>query len=165
MQRNLMTESADFSSGNAWRVIFLTGFLAGTLDAIAAIVISQATPAVVFKFIASGAFGAGEAFSGGNIMIFWGVIFHYLIAFSWTIFFFFMYPAVPLLRKNKYISGLVYGIFVWIIMNRVVIPLSEIAQRPFNLKGALTGMAILMVAIGLPISLLTHRYYSRKGFV
>jgi len=50
-------------------------------------------------------------------------------------------------------------------MNRVVIPLSEIAQRPFNLKGALTGMAILMVAIGLPISLLTHRYYSRKGFV
>jgi hypothetical protein len=165
MQRNVMTESTAFPSVTAWRAIFLTGFLAGTLDAIAAIVVSQASPAVVFKFIASGAFGAGEAFSGGNTMILWGVIFHYLIAFSWAVFFFFMYPAVPLLRKNKYITGLAYGIFVWIIMNRVVLPLSEIAQRPFNLKSALTGMAILMVAIGLPIAILTHRYYSRKGIV
>jgi uncharacterized membrane protein YagU involved in acid resistance len=69
------------------------------------------------------------------------------------------------MRKNKYIAGLLYGIFVWIIMNRVVIPLSEIQQRPFDLKGALTGMSILMVAIGLPISILTHRYYLRKGIV
>lgn len=50
-------------------------------------------------------------------------------------------------------------------MNRVVIPLSEIAQRPFNLKGALTGMSILMIAIGLPISILTHRYFLRRGIV
>src|SRR5688572_7996093 len=98
-------------------------------------------------------------------MIVLGVIFHYFIAFSWTILFFFMYPALPIMRKNKYITGLLYGIFVWIVMNRVVIPLSEIAQRPFNLKGALTGMSILMVAIGLPISILTHRYYARRGIV
>jgi hypothetical protein len=118
-----------------------------------------------FKFIASGAFGAGKAFSGGDIMIVWGVLFHNFIAISWTLLFFFMYPALPWMRKNKYISGLLYGIFVWIIMNRVVIPLSEIQQRPFNLKGALTGMSILMVAIGLPISILTRRYYLRKGIV
>ena len=139
--------------------------MAGTLDAVAAIVVSQASPAAVFKFIASGAFGAGKAFSGGDVMIIWGVLFHYFIALSWTVLFFFMYPALPWIRKNKYITGLLYGIFVWIIMNRVVMPLSEIPQRPFNLKGALTGMSILMVAIGLPISILTHRYYLRKGIV
>ncbi|HEY5823802.1 MAG TPA: hypothetical protein VIT44_05535 [Cyclobacteriaceae bacterium] len=165
MEPKIITQSDSLSSAGPWRTIILTGLLAGTLDAFAAIVVSQASPAAVFKFIASGAFGAGKAFSGGDIMIVWGVIFHYFIALSWTLLFFFMYPALPWMRKNKYIAGLLYGIFVWIIMNRVVIPLSEIPQRPFNLKGALTGMSILMVAIGLPISILTHRYYLRKGIV
>ena len=165
MEPKIITQSDALSSASPWRTIILTGLLAGTLDAIAAIVVSQASPAAVFKFIASGAFGAGKAFSGGDIMIVWGVLFHYLIALSWTVLFFFMYPALPWIRKNKYVTGLLYGIFVWIMMNRVVIPLSEIPQRPFNLKGALTGMSILMVAIGLPISILTHRYYLRKGTV
>jgi uncharacterized membrane protein YagU involved in acid resistance len=165
MEPKIITQSDSLSSAGPWRTIILTGLLAGTLDAIAAIVVSQASPAAVFKFIASGAFGAGKAYSGGDMMIVWGVIFHYFIALSWTLLFFFMYPAVPWMRKNKSITGLLYGIFVWIIMNRVVIPLSEIPQRPFNLKGALTGMSILMVAIGLPISILTHRYYLRKGIV
>ena len=165
MEPKIITQSDSLSSAGPWRTIILTGLLAGTLDAIAAIVVSQASPAAVFKFIASGAFGAGKAFSGGDVMIVWGVFFHYFIALSWTVLFFFMYPALPWMRKNKYITGLLYGIFVWIIMNRVVIPLSEIPQRPFNLKGALTGMSILMVAIGLPISILTHRYYLRKGIV
>ena len=163
MEPKIITESEILSSAGPWRTIILTGLLAGTLDAIAAIVVSQASPAAVFKFIASGAFGAGKVFSGGDVMIFWGVIFHYFIAFSWTALFFFMYPALPWMRKNKYITGFLYGIFVWIMMNRMVIPLSEIPQRPFNLKGALTGMSILMVAIGLPISILTQRYYLRKG--
>jgi hypothetical protein len=165
MEPKIITESDALSSAGPWRTIILIGLLAGTLDAVAAIVISQASPAAVFRYIASGAFGAGRAFSGGDIMIAWGVIFHYFIALSWTLFFFFMYPALPWLKKNKYVVGLLYGIFVWIIMNRVVVPLSEIPARPFNLKGALTGMSILMVAIGLPISILTHRYYLRKGVV
>ncbi|HET6541285.1 MAG TPA: hypothetical protein VFG46_12425 [Chryseolinea sp.] len=165
MEPKIITESDTLSSAGPWRTIILTGLLAGTLDAVAAIVVSQASPAAVFKYIASGAFGAGKAFSGGDIMIAWGVIFHYFIALSWTLLFFFIYPTLPWLKKNKYVAGLLYGIFVWVMMNRVVIPLSEIPQRPFNLKGALTGMSILMVAIGLPISILTHRYYLRKGIV
>jgi hypothetical protein len=165
MEPKIITEPDTLSSSGPWRTIILTGLLAGTLDAVAAIVVSQASPAAVFKYIASGAFGAGKAFSGGDIMIAWGVIFHYFIALSWTLLFFFIYPTLPWLKKNKYIAGLLYGIFVWVMMNRVVIPLSEIPQRPFNLKGALTGMSILMVAIGLPISILTHRYYLRKGIV
>jgi len=165
MEPKIITESDTLSSAGPWRTIILTGLLAGTLDAVAAIVVSQASPAAVFKYIASGAFGAGKAFSGGDIMIAWGVIFHYFIALSWTLLFFFIYPTLPWLKKNRYVAGLLYGIFVWVMMNRVVIPLSEIPQRPFNLKGALTGMSILMVAIGLPISILTHRYYLRKGIV
>jgi hypothetical protein len=165
MEPKTIAEPATFSSVSPWKTILLIGFLAGTLDAVAAIVVYQANPAALFKFIASGAFGAGIAFSSGPIMIFWGVLFHYIIAYAWTILFFFMYPVFPWMRKNKYVTGLLYGIFVWIIMNQVVVPLSEIVQRPFNIRGALIGAAILMVAIGLPISILTHRYYSRRGVI
>ena len=77
MEPKIITQSHALSSAGPWRTIILTGLLAGTLDAIAAIVVSQASPAAVFKFIASGAFGAGKAFSGGDIMIVWGVLFHY----------------------------------------------------------------------------------------
>src|SRR5688572_30989011 len=136
MQPKIMTESSALSSAGPWRTIILTGLLAGTLDAVAAIVVSQASPAAVFRFIASGAFGAGQAFSGGDVMIIWGVFFHYFIAFCWTVLFFFLYPAWPWMRKNKYITDLLYGIFVWIIMNVVVIPISELAQRPFHLEAA-----------------------------
>ena len=151
------------SSDGPWKTIILAGLLAGTLDALGAIVVYQANPIGMFKFIASGAFGAGKAFSGGTSMILWGVLFHYFIAFSWTILFFFLFPAFSFMRKNKFITGLLYGIFIWIVMNQIVIPLSEISQRPFSVNAALIGASILMITVGLPIAILIHRYYARKG--
>lgn len=163
MEPKTVSQMYGGSSYGPWKTIIMAGLLAGTLDAIAAIVVYGANPAGMFRFIASGAFGAGQAFSGGSIMVFWGVLFHYFIAFSWTGLFFFVYPVFPFLRKNKYFTGMIYGLFVWVMMNRVVLPLSQIPQRPFNLNGALIGATILMIAVGLPIALLIHRYYYRKG--
>ncbi len=163
MEQKLTPPPREINEGPA-KTIVLTGLIAGTLDAIAAIVVSGSTPVQVFQYIASGAFGAEKAFSGGLTMVIWGVVFHYFIAFSWTILFFFLFPTISFLRKNEYITGLIYGIFVWTMMKFVVLPFSKIPQSPFNLKGALIGASILMVMIGLPISILTHRYYSkRKG--
>lgn len=132
------------------------------MDAIGAIVVYKANPMRMFQFIASGAFGAEKAFAGGTAMVIWGVVFHYFIAFFWTILFFVAYPAVAALRKNSYMVAVIYGIFVWIFMNRVVLPLSKITQGPFNFQSALTGAAILIVAIGFPVSIRAHRYFARR---
>lgn len=163
MEPKFISQPGMVSTDGPWKTIALAGFVAGTLDALGAIVIYQANPVGMFQYIASGAFGAGKAFSGGTIMVIWGILFHYFIAYAWTCLFFFLYPAMAVLRKNKYVTGLLYGIFVWIAMNRIILPLSAIPQGPFNLKAALIGASILMIAIGLPISILTHRYYARKG--
>lgn len=149
----------------SWKAIIMIGLIAGTLDAVAAIVVYQANPGSMFRFIASGAFGAGRAFSENGMMVLWGVLFHYGIALSWTTLFFLSFPAYRLLRGNKYFIGALYGIFVWIIMNKVILPLSAIPQQPFDFVKALIGATILVLAIGLPISILTHRYYFRKGLV
>jgi hypothetical protein len=158
-----LTSQLATTPGGIFKTLALIGLIAGTLDGMGPIVVNGVNPAVMFKYIASGAFGADRAFSGGGEMIAWGVFFHYFIAFSWASLYFFSYPAVGFLRKNKFVSGTLYGIFVWIVMNRIVVPLSKIPDRPFELKGALIGVSILIIAIGLPIAILTERFYSKRG--
>ena len=153
------------SRRSRWKAIVWAGLLAGTLDMLGAVIVYQANPGQIFKFIASGAFGAGRAFSGGPIMVVWGIVFHYVIAFAWTVAFFLIYPSFPMLWKNRYITGGLYGIFIWLVMNMVVIPLSAIAVPAFNAKSAVIGASILIVAVGMPIAILTHRYYSRSGIL
>jgi hypothetical protein len=151
--------------GSIFFAILLTGLLAGTLDAAAAVVhymiATGKNPIVIFPYIASGVFGKA-AFSGNSIMIFWGFVFHYLIAFIFTIFFFLLYPRVKILAANIFITGLVYGLFAWLVMNLLVLPVSNIPKSTFDLKGAITGVIILMFCIGMPIALMAKNFYKRN---
>jgi hypothetical protein len=47
-------------------------------------------------------------------------------------------------------------------MNRVVVPLSNASVSPFNLKQAIIAALILITAIGLPLSFIAHRFYSKR---
>lgn len=159
MEHKLTTHIPVTYEGAGKNIVIIT-LIVGTLDALGAMLVYRADPVKLFQFIASGAFGV-EAFSGGLKMALFGMSFHYLIALTWTSLFFFMYPALSVLRKNKYIMGLLYGMFVWIVMNEIILPWSKIPQSPFNLKSALIGASILIVMVGLPISLLTTLYYNK----
>src|SRR5205085_9488017 len=82
---------------NSFLVILATGLLAGTLDAIAAIVNYTINggklPSKIFQYIASGAVGP-QAFTGGAGMIILGIVLHYTIAMSFTLFFFLIFPGI-----------------------------------------------------------------------
>jgi hypothetical protein len=73
-----------------------------------------------------------------------------------------LYPKVAILQKNKYVVGLAYGVVVWLVMNLLVLPMSQIVQREFNWAGAIRGTLILMFMIGLPISILANRFYKTR---
>ena len=145
-------------------VILKAGLLAGSLDITCALVQyylkTGKDPSNVLRFVASGAFGK-EAFTGGTTMAVAGLLFHYVIAFSWTIIFFFLYPKIALMRKNIIVTAFLYGAFVWLVMNRVVLPLSAAPPQPFIINQAIIAMLILVFAIGLPLSLFAKRSYSR----
>jgi protein-S-isoprenylcysteine O-methyltransferase Ste14 len=53
-------------------------------------------------------------------------------------------------------------VFVWAMMNLVVLPLSNV-QRPktFDPSQAIIAALILVVCIGLPVSLLARRHFGR----
>lgn len=143
---------------NTIKNLLLTGLLAGLLDGIAAVVfLAKMNFGIVFKFIASGIFGK-SAFAGGNEMVLYGIALHFLIAISFTFFFYYTFNRFGFFENNKIIRGLIYGVFVWTVMNIVVLPLSNTPQNPLTFIGAAKGMTIIMVCVGLTISLLTKTY-------
>jgi hypothetical protein len=115
----------------------------------------------VFRYVASGALGKA-AFEGGLDIALLGLLFHFVIAMGWTILFFFAYEKVKILQLNKFIVGIGYGIFVWLGMNLIVLPLSRIPPLTYRLTPTLIMIAIHMFVIGLSISLLANRFFSQK---
>jgi hypothetical protein len=144
--------------------ILLTCLLTGTLDAIAAILIShRIPPAVIFRFIASGWFGR-QALSGGTGMVLWGLIFHYIIAAIFSVTLFLVYPGMARIFKNKYLTGLVCGMLIWLIMNFMVLPLTNIpkSHAHFNAAGLITGVGALIICVGIPIALIADNFYRKS---
>ena len=134
--------------------ILTVAFIAGTLDGASAVIfLAKFKFAATFKYIASAIFGK-EAFAGGTEMILAGIFFHYFIAFSFTLFYAFIVTKVKFLSANKVVSGILYGLFVWAVMNLIVVPLTRIPAADFNPQRALANAVILVFCIGLPISLL-----------
>jgi hypothetical protein len=145
--------------------ILQAGLIVGTLDILSAFIYyyiksGKTNFLVIFKFIASGLFGKAAG-DGGVAMILAGLILHYAIAFSFTIFFFWLYPKMNVLSKNRIVTGIVYGLFVWAVMNLVVVPLSNTVHRPFKIEGALINMGILIVCIGLPLSFMANAFFRK----
>jgi len=144
--------------------IFRAGFIAGILDISAAMVTYMImapgkNPVNILHYIASGVFGKETAYAGGLTTTLLGLIFHFAIAFIWTTLFFLLFPSFNKLVKNKWVAGILYGILVWIIMNKVVVPLSNTPKNPFKLSSAIIGVLTIIICIGIPISLFADHYY------
>ena len=151
----------------------ITGLIAGTLDITAACIHaylrSETIPEKVLRGIAGGAFGK-EAAANRNMMIVWGLLFHFLIAMSFTFFFFLLARMVPSLVKYPIPVAIVYGVFVWAFMRFVVLNyISTINIKPIVGREAIThtiiGIVILMVCIGLPNALLAKRYLKANALI
>ena len=150
---------------NSVSKIIKAGVIVGTLDILSAFIYysikTGKNPLNILLFIASGLFGK-EAFTGGNkMMMMIGLILHYFIAFAFTIFFFWIFPRIKAFAKNKLLTGIVYGIFIWVVMNLAVVPLSNISSRPFDVTNAIINVLILIVCIGIPLSYLASRFYKK----
>ena len=143
------------------------GLMVGTFDIVAALLyyyIKTGNREVfnVLKYVASGFFEKA-ALAGDALMIVAGLLFHYVIAFAFTAFFFWLFPHIKLLSSNKLLTGIVYGCFVWAVMNLGVVPLSKIGSRPFNPLNAFINLLILILCIGIPLSYLANNFYRRKN--
>jgi len=161
--------SAPSQPGFTWSIpvsLLIKGWLlVGTLDIIAAIIqtlMAGGSITKLMQYIASGVFGTA-AFEGGMTYAVLGLAFHYLVAFGWSFLFLLVYPKLPFALKHRLLTGIAYGAFVWFMMNRIVLPLSNVSVRPFDPVRSLIAAAVLIVAIGIPLSFLASGYNSKKN--
>ena len=140
--------------------ILVGGLLAGALDITAAFVVyglRGATPLRILQSVASGLLGA-DAFKGGLRTAALGALLHFLIALVAAAAYYAASRKLGVLVQRAVVSGLLYGIAVYVFMNFVVLPLSAVAKRPFVLELALVILAVHMVCVGLPIALAVRRF-------
>jgi hypothetical protein len=148
-----------------FKTILWVGLLAGSLDIFAACLqaylVRGTSPVIVLKFIASGAFGK-PAFSGGWQMALAGLLFHFIIAYSFTTLYFLLYPFIKGLAKHIAIAAILYGIFIYVVMNLLVLPMTKIPPITFKLDKAAMAAGILIVAIGLPVAFFARQFYRQR---
>jgi hypothetical protein len=138
------------------------GLLAGSLDILSAFVqawlVRGTSPVIVLQYVASGAVGKA-AFAGGWLMALLGLLFHFIIAYSFTALFFMIYPSIKFFHKSIALTAIIYGIFIYIAMDLVVLRFTKVPPGAFHLDKALIATAILIVAIGLPVAYFARKFY------
>jgi hypothetical protein len=139
------------------RAILWGGFLAGLLDALDAVWFFRAAPGRIFQSIASGLLGPA-AFQGGWAAVLLGVALHFLIATTAAAVYVLASRRLPTLIRQAVPWGLAHGVGVFLVMNQIVVPLSQARQAAFSLPWLLNGLIGHALLVGLPIALCARRF-------
>ena len=151
------------NKSSASKAIFWGGLIAGALDLAGACVVSWLRaglrPVVIMQSVASGLLGRA-AYSGGAKTAALGVVLHFFIATIWTVVFYAASRKLRFLLEQPILWGLVYGVFVWVFLNFVVLPLSAFppARTAPTLSGRIIGLLVIMFCVGLPIAIIVRRF-------
>ncbi|MBB4303430.1 hypothetical protein GGD81_002473 [Rhodobium orientis] len=149
-------------SGVRDRLTYLlaAGAVAGALDIGFACIfwaIKADTPmTLIFQSVAAGLLGP-VAFEGGVPTAALGLALHFFITTLMAAAYFYVASHWSALRRRPLVFGGVYGVFLYGLMNFVVIPLS--AASPGASDALWIGMSVLahIVFVGVPIALLARR--------
>lgn len=146
-----------------FKTVLLTGLFVGTTDLVSAYVTvtikSGHFPKSMLYYIAGGALGLKTSMQGGNWIALLGLFFHYFIAGSFTLLFFWALPRVKILAFNKYLVGMLYAVFVNLFMELVILPLTPLPSGPFSVANAYIDWVTFGVLFGIPIVYNAYKYY------
>jgi hypothetical protein len=151
----------------ALRFVLAGGLLAGALDITYACLfwaIKAGVPAQrIFQSVAAGLLGK-DSFTGGWPTAILGLALHLFIATTMSVTYFLVARRVPTLGVQPVPFGAAYGLLLYVIMNYVVVPLSNAPHG--GAKDSLwVGLSIVVhtVLIGIPIALFTRRALRDAG--
>jgi hypothetical protein len=143
--------------------IFWGGLISGALDITAAEFTiwrpRGITPLRGLQNIAAGLLGV-RSFQGGLRTAILGAALHFLIAFTASAVFYGASRRLSFMTQQTVLSGALYGILVYLVMNLIVVPLCASMKGPSSVASVLVGVIVHMVCVGLPIAF-TVRYFSR----
>lgn len=143
-----------------FKFIIKAGLIAGTFDILAAFLNFYAKTGknvgIVLRYIASAIFG-DKAYTGGQGMLVAGLLFHYCVALLFTVFFALVYKTMWRWFQHTLLIAIIYGVFVWFIMNLIIVPNTLASQIPFTWSAGLINCLILIICIGYPLAYLFRK--------
>jgi len=157
--------SSPTRNANPLLVILVAGLVAGLFDITYACVFfgirNQVSPIRIFQSVARGALGS-NAFTGGLKTAALGLFFHFLIALIVAAIFYAASRSIPFMIDHAVISGLIYGLCVYLVMYGIVMRYSAVHNQlyPWQYPWAvlIPNVLIHMVGIGLTIALIVRRF-------
>jgi hypothetical protein len=146
-------------TSGAFRAILTAGLVVGVLDISSAFVIWWQRGVGVqrgLQGIAAGLLGT-KSFEGGMATSCLGLALHFFVAFVVVSVFYLASRKIPFLTKQPFVSGVLYGIGVYIVMYWFVLPTVFPTFR-HRLWNELLAVVIHISLIGLPCALIVRRY-------
>lgn len=144
----------------AFDTVVLGGVTAGVLDILDAFIVATingGSPIRVLHAIASGIFGR-LAYDGGVAVAALGLALHFAIALGAATTFFLATRKLTILLRHPVLSGLTFGLGVWVFMHYIVLPITFWRLPTLGAWPQLTNqVAIHMLGVGLPIALFASR--------
>ena len=140
----------------ASRAIVLGGVVAGTFDIVYALVfygMRGIPPMRILQSVASGLLGQAS-YSGGAASAVLGLLLHFFICIVAAAIFYWASRRFAWLVQHAFVSGIVFGLCVYVVMNFVVLPLSAFPHKlVFPPVVLATGLFVHMFLVGVPIAL------------
>ena len=142
----------------AFRAILTAGLVVGVLDISSAFVIWWQRGVGArrgLQGIAAGLLGA-KSFDGGLVTASLGLALHFFVAFVVVSIFYLASREIEFLTIHPVVSGVLYGIGVYIVMYWFVLPMAFPTFR-HRVGNELLAIAIHISLIGLPCALIVRR--------
>jgi len=143
-----------------WIFVLAGGLVAGTLDIVYAWLfwaLKRGVPAQrILQSVAAGLLGEASV-EDGRATAALGLALHYLIAVSMSVAYYLAARRLPLLWQRPFLCGAVYGLFLYAVMNYVVVPLSAAGPGSKDPLWVTLSVAVHALLIGIPIALAVRR--------
>ncbi|MBL8630583.1 MAG: hypothetical protein JNM81_13185 [Rhodospirillaceae bacterium] len=143
------------------RAILIGGLIAGALDityaCVSSLLLADIPPATILQSVASGVLEA-DAYQGGTSAAALGLALHFAMMLLITAIYVYIVRSIAALRaQNPWLMGPMYGVAVYFVMNRVVIPLSAFPMKTPYINITFLSLAVHMFLIGLVMALAESR--------
>lgn len=142
--------------------IAIGGLIVGILDITSAFITwwcKGVRPVRGLQGIAAGLLGS-QSFQGGVATAGLGLTIHFFVAFMVVIVFYVASRKFQFLTRHAVVSGLLYGVMVYLFMYWFVLP-NVFPKFRHSISSDVLAVVVHMVLIGLPTALVVRRYSQR----
>ena len=139
--------------------IVLATLLCGTLDILLAIILTVSRGKDVgnmLRSVGSGPFPSATGMGSAGAIL--GLAVHFGLMAIMVAVFVVAARSMPRLLDNPWVSGLLYGLITYVVMNLIVVPLRFPAAWPPSTLSIATQLFAHIALVGWPTAFITRKY-------